>query len=207
MSTRDCDAIFGPGGCAQLVAYIPVKLTNAQQGFTCTFQPLGVYDGLDVVDVCNQNVLGGLGMIGEGSTASQQVTPGVYSYTKKVFYNFATNQFEELTNFPDFQMEFKYPDNCIDDWLPSGSTTGYENLLSQGDSLPTINEMYIPRKLDGNGNDICTLPSPITPVDFVFNRPPAPPGGYPPEETFLLRAFGHPTETGTVFSVRDLTCF
>ena len=206
-----CDALFGAGaGCSELVAYIPIKLTNLQQGFTCNFSPFGLYDGLDVVDVCNETVLGGLGMLGAGSAGSQ-VAPGTYNYTKKVFYNFATNQFEQLNTFPDFQMEFKYPNNCINDWDTSqqvGTTTGYENLLSQGDPLPLINEMYLPRRLDGNGDDICTLPGNNTSqVNFVFNRPPAPIGGYPLEETFLLRAFGHPVQEGTAFNINNITCF
>ncbi len=205
-----CDNLFGPGGCAELVVYIPVKLTDLELGFTCSFIPQTVYDGLDVVDVCNETVLGGLGMLGAGS-AGGQVAPGTYNYTKKVFYNFATNQFEQLNNFPDFQMTFNYPNNCINDWDTSqqvGTTTGYENLLSQGDSIPAINEMYLPRILDSNGNDVCTLPGNNTSeVNFVFNRPPAPIGGYPLEQTFLLRAFGHPIQANTVFSINNLTCF
>jgi hypothetical protein len=207
-----CNNLFGVGvGCAQLVAYIPIKLTNMQQGFTCSFIPSTIYDGLDVVDVCNETVLGGLGMLGSSMNSSTQVTPGIYNYSKKVFYNFATSQFELLTSFPDFQMEFKYPSNCINDWDTSqtiGTTTGYENLVSQGDPLPTINEMYLPRILDGNGDDICALPLNNTgEVSFVFNRPPAPIGGYPLEEIFLLRAFSHPVQSGTIFTINNLTCF
>lgn len=205
-----CDNLFPSQGCDRLVAYIPIELTNSQLGFTCTFSPLTVYDGLDVVDVCNQTVVGGLGMLGGGAGANQ-VIPGVYTYTKKVFYNFVTNQFEVLTGFPDFQMEFKYPNNCINDWdtnLTVGTTTGYENLAAQGNPLPSVNEMYLPRIKDIVDNDVCTLPGNNTSdVNFVFNRPAAPPGGYPPEETFIIRAFGHPIIAGTVFSINNLTCF
>jgi hypothetical protein len=212
-SGTTCNTLFGSGDCAQLVAYIPITLTNLQQGFTCAFSPATIYDGLDVVDVCNEFVLGGLGMLGSADSANpqNQVAPGIYSYTKKVFYNFATSQFEVLNNFPDFQMEFKYPNNCINDWDTNqavGTTTGYENLLGQGDPLPTINEMYLPKILDGGGNNVCPLPGNSTStVNFVFNRPPAPIGGYPLEQTFLLRAFGHPIQTGTVFTISNLTCF
>lgn len=211
-NTTLCGSLFPGQNCNELVAYIPVKLTNNNAGFSLRFQPVGIYDGLDVVDVCNENVLGGLGMLGSGTASSQIVTPGTYTYTKKAFYNFDTNSFNVLSNFPDFNMTFSYPNNCIDDWDPPlpiqiGTTTGYQNLISQGNLMPSINEMYLPKILN-NGSNVCPLPGNNTsPIDFIFNRPPAPLGGYPNEETFLLRVFGHPTNAGTVFTIQNLTCF
>jgi hypothetical protein len=210
--TNTCGGLFPNQPCNGLVVYIPVKLNNINTGFSLEFSPLGIYDGLDVVDVCNENVLGGLGMLGSSNIPSTIVTPGTYTYTKKAFYNFNTNTFNVLSNFPDFDMTFKYPNSCINDWNPPlpiqiGTTTGYENLLSQGDPLPTINEMYLPKILV-NGQNVCPLPSNgANTINFTFNRPLPPLGGYPNEETFLLRVFGHPINTGTAFTIRNITCF
>jgi hypothetical protein len=213
-----CSTLSG-GDCSKLVAYIPISLTNLEEGFTVRFSPFSVYDGLDVVDICNQTVVGGLGMIGSNqfpaSTPPHRVSPGVYTYTRKVFYNFATNAFETLTGLPDFTMAFKYPNNCINDWTPTPDpsdttqiceTTGYENLLSQGDPFPSVNEMYLPRIVDSDGNDLCVIPGNLmATVDYKFNRPPAPIGGYPANESFLIRIFGNPLRE-TQFELNNFTC-
>jgi hypothetical protein len=212
-----CSSLFPGQDCEQLVAYIPIKLTDQNLGFTVEFSPFSVYDGLDVVDICNENVLGGLGMLGRNQFPNDlprhRISPGTYTYNKKVFYNFTTNQFEVLGSFADFQMTFKYPQNCINDWDTTqtvGITTGYENLLSQGDPIPAINEMYLPliyTNETSSGTNTCPVPlNNAERVDYVFNRPAPPPGGYPPEETVLLRVFGSPLRE-TLFEVNNITCF
>lgn len=212
----NCNTIFPGQGCNGLVLYVPIKLNNTQNGFTLNFRPYQAYDGIDVVDVCNQTVLGGVGMYGSGtSPISFIVNPGTYTYNKFIYYDFTTTSFVILTGYPSFDMTFKYPVNCINDWTPTPTgvttqvcaTTGYQNLASQGDPLPAINEMYLPRKLSGT-TDLCTIPgNKMENVDFIFNRPPAPVGGYPLEETFLIRVFGHPVLASTGFDLSNIQCF
>jgi len=210
-SSSVCSTLFpGSSGCTELVAYIPINLTPSQTGFKLDFSPAGVNDGLDVLDVCNQKVLGGIGMVGASTTPSGRVNPGTYNYTKKVFYNFATSQFEVLT-YPDFSITFSYPSQCINDWGfatgANGQTTGYENLFSQGVPVPTVDQMYLTRRLSSAGTDLCTDPQQQwSPILFYFNRPPAPPGGYPPVETFLIRVLSNPTNAGTVYQISNFTC-
>lgn len=242
-----------PGGdCSQLATFIAVKLKPNHKGIRLDFIAAGIYDGIDIVDGCQENVMGGIGMIGTAyNRANSRVDPGTYAYTRKAWFNPSTEDWEGLP-IADFDMTFTqvYENDTtgdivfesvnssladhtrvvFDDFVDlstlddRGNSRGYQNYENRGIPLPTPQQMYITANWDlclerqsscedceGQLESNAGLLGDITTTDFchpmfklLFQRPLPPVEGYPEEEVFIIRIFGHPTNEGTGFRVLNL---
>lgn len=184
-SSSSESSICPNNNCSGLIAYIPVLLTQNLEGFTVEFEAGFIYDGLDIVDECQTQVYGGIGMIGTGAQPNQRVSPGTYTYDNMIWFNTSTGLWEPLpTNLSipnsidmtfiqvkDFNGVINYQndnnfvpgdDVVFDDFQDMftltglrGASRGYQNYLSRGIPMPQPNQMYITADKSLNQRDRC----------------------------------------------------
>ena len=213
----NCSSIVGGSGCSKIVAYIPFTLTPNEIGINFIFssgdnRSYSVWDGLDITDICQTEVLGGLGFFGTGQNLTTMVVnPGTYIYDRLIYFdpslNLGNGGWKDISNEVD-SLEITVPTEV---YKPTGSYTN-ESLDSTGTTETVLNttgysSTVVPY---GNPNEVflTTDKDNVNESDdharvFSFIRKPAPPEGYPNEETFLIRVFGHPTETSTKFFIEN----
>ena len=213
----NCSSIVGGTGCSKIVAYIPFTLTPAQVGITFIFssgesRSNSVWDGLDITDICQKEVLGGLGFFGTGTNITTMVVnPGTYTYDRLIYFDPSLNSgnggWKDISNEID-PLEITVPTEIY----KLGGTYTTESLDSTGTTETVLNTIGYSSTVvpygDPNTVFITTDKDDVIDSDdharvFSFIRNPPPIEGYPDEETFLIRVFGHPTETSTKFFIEN----
>lgn len=223
-----CLDVAGAVGCAGLVAFIPITLSPSAVGIELGFasgllasRENTVWDGLDIVDVCQEQVLGGLGFFGTGlnDNCGRAVCEGNHLYDKFIYYDKDANGglggWENITSeVPPLTVEVSgsYQIEGVVESRTFLSSTQDTLVTSGYNSVPSIpygdpNKVFITADNLTFSGDESTRQAYNYARILNWTRPLPPVGGYPAEETFLVRVFAHPiTGSTNFFIVNTFSC-